>query len=51
MSVAVGKPASDRTAKATHWRVPLDDGEGLPKFGVIWMGPNIVLWVMGEVDV
>jgi hypothetical protein len=40
-----------RTSDATRQIMPLGVGKRLQDFGWIWIGPNIVMRVMGEVDV
>jgi hypothetical protein len=46
-------PESDggQTSDATRQMMPLGVGKRLQDFGLIWIGPNIVMRVMGEVDV
>ena len=51
MPEAVGKTKVDGWAGEAWLAMLLDVREGSVEFEGVWMGPNIVLWVMGEVDV
>jgi hypothetical protein len=41
----------DGSAKAACWPMSVGVGRGLPEFGVIWLGSNVKLSQIGEVDV
>ena len=51
VAMTCGEADGGHKSNATRQMMPLGVGKTLQKFGVIWLGPNIDLWVMGEVDV
>ena len=50
VAMTLQKPMVVKHPDATRQMMPLGVGKRLQDFGWIWIGPNIVLRVMGEVD-